>query len=319
MTTTALIYGYSNIVDEAPIANGFWRMRLDTGGQVQPIATFSRRDRAFSGHLSADAQWIAYLSGIDKPLTLHVMDVNGENDRVLSTTIGSHDPGCTPGYVWSYTGTQLAFREPNPLGTLGTQLSVYDPTHDTAPTQVVSYTTSSKFIGWQDNDHLLILVLAEYKQPLHLEQVAVATGERQVLTTLPRYERVYCARQSPDGRYILFGMETVTYLFDVAARTFTPIDVAARGAIWAHDAQALLEFAGDYSQIIRFVPLNAEHTEVDERFAPPDGADRLFGILSASPDGRYIVGCDTPDEGRTDRSLLYDTQQQQWETLAEGT
>jgi hypothetical protein len=56
MTTTALIYGHSHIVDASPIANGFWRMRLDTGGQVQPIATFSRRDSAFSGHLSADAQ-----------------------------------------------------------------------------------------------------------------------------------------------------------------------------------------------------------------------------------------------------------------------
>lgn len=319
MTTTALIYGHINTTDASQPANGFWRRSLNDGAQLQQITTFPTWESAFSAHLSADEQWTAYLEGRDRPLTLHVMDVNGGNDQILSTTIGSHSPGCSPGYVWSYTGTRLAFREPNPAGTEpGTRLFVYDPTSDAAPTQVVSFTTSSKFVGWQDDENLFMLVLAEYKQPLQLEQIVIATGERRVVTSLPNNETVYCTRPSPDGRYILFGMETETYLFDVTARTFTPIDVAARRAIWAYDAEALLEFDGDYSQITRFVPLTAENTGSAELFAPPDDAPRLFGILSASPDGRYIVGCDTANEGRTNRSLLYDTQQQQWETLVEG-
>jgi len=243
--------------------------------------------------LSADEQWIAYLEGRDRPYTLHLMDDNGEKDQVLSTSIGSHSPECSLRYVWSYNGSRLAFRAFYTMGEeAGTELSAYDPTTDAEPLQVARFTASSKFVGWEDDDHLLILVLAEYKQPLQLERVAIVTGERYVVTALPSTETVYCARPSGDGRYILFGMETRTYLFDVVAQTFTPIDVAARRAIWSHDGQALLEFAGDYSHLVRFVPLDPVGPVATEPLAPPDGTARLFGILGASPDGRYIIGCD---------------------------
>lgn len=320
IATTGLIYGSINAIDDSQPAHGFWYMNLDRSDQLQQVTTFPTWEDAFSGHLSANEQWIAYLEGGDRPFTLHLMDVNGENDRVLSTSIGSHSPGCSPRYVWSSAGSRLAFREPYSSGAeSGTDLFVYDPATDAEPMRVARFATSSKFVGWQDDDYLLILVLAEYKQPLQLEQVAIATGERRIVASLPTNQTVYCARPSPDGQYILFGMETETYLFDVAAQTFTSIEVAARRAIWAYDGQVILEFAGDDSHLTRLVPRDTAGITIAESFAPPDGTSRLFGILSASPDGRYIVGCDTADEGRHDRSLLYDTQQQEWETLAEGS
>jgi Tol biopolymer transport system component len=196
---------------------------------------------------------------------------------------------------------------------------VYDPTSDTAPTQVVSFTTSSKFVGWQDDENLFMLVLAEYKQPLQLEQIVIATGERRVVTSLPNNETVYCARPSPDGRYILFGMETETYLFDVTARTFTPIDVAARRAIWAYDAEALLTFS--LNTEVAIVPLTntaetAGITAVSIELKPPSGPPWISGTLNTSPDGQWLVGCF--GYATNQQAWLYHLPTQTWQQLAHG-
>jgi Tol biopolymer transport system component len=313
---TALLYFGQN-VPEGDTRYALWQMPLEEPGQPQKLADMPNTHRfpAPGARLSADEQWIAYAAPIsDWPLNLHVMRVDGSNNQILTQTGNPSD--CTPKFAWSHTGATLVYG-----GQGGLIIRSYDAA--TGVTREVSGPESSIFLGLDAQGRALMTPYPDDDQARNIVAVNLATEEHTMLGAMPSPERLYCRKLSPDGNQLLFNLHRTTYRFDVATRAFTPLDVVVVTSFWSNDASTLLTFSGDADNRVSVVPITgttdtAGRTTISHVLEPTASPPGLFGVVSTSPDGRWLVGCHVSDDPDI-HSYLYDVETDTWHLLAEGS
>lgn len=314
---TALLYFGSNGENALPLA--LWQLSLsESSAPQQAMMVGSERLTPVPGDVSPDGNWIAYLEGRDVPFTLRVSRIDGSDSRIVSPQIGLHDStSCVHKFAWSPTGNTLAFIQHWEEGDeFGKAVFVFDPRTD-ATAREVSRFPGGMLVGWDNANRFLVLVATAYQQPLDLVAFDVDTGNREVLLQMPTNETAFCTRMAPNHERVLMQLGTQDYLYDVNANQLTAVDISSLTSVWSSDGTSVLEFSGDAARATRLVSLDGSLPVTTVNLASPDAPDRLFGILSASPDGRYIVICESANE-RTHRSLLYTVNTQQWQTIDEG-
>jgi len=316
---TALLYSAVNITNGSTPPMAFWRLPLGASSTAQQVmAVGSDSFTTVPGNLSPDSFWLAYMVGRDAPFTLRVARVDGSDNRMVSQQIGLHDGTCIHTFAWSATGDQLAFVEPwEEADEFGQALFVYHPHMADTPREVVRL-AGARLVGWDHENRLLVLVATAYQHPLELVAFDMDTGTSEVLIQMPTNETAFCTRMSPNRERVLIQLGDHDYLYDATTQQLTAVDVTTLTALWSSDSTAVLEFSGDEDRATRVVPFDGLHLETAVDLAPTNEPGHLFGILSASPDGRYLVVCDTAD-GQIHRSLLYTIDTQQWQPITQGS
>lgn len=306
---TALLYFGPNDKSGPPLA--LWRNVLDGSEQPTKVADWKNGVFEISGpRLSADKQWIAYGAPVgDWPYNLHVVRVDGSDDRIV-TQVGIHNP-CYPEFAWSEIESKLAYRIDTGV------LRVYNP-HTRDNRRLVTF-TKAKFVGWDAQNRVLMAVKHNNGQPRNIVAVDSNTGEYITLATLPSAERLFCRRISPKGNHLLFTLHRTSYHLDLTTRQFTLVDTPALRTLWSNDEHAFLTFTGKADNVVSVVPLlqNAEVPNAKTVLNPPTKPG-IFGVLSISPDGQWLVGCHVlsyPDI----HSYLYHLESGTWHLLAEGS
>jgi hypothetical protein len=273
------------------------------------------------GLLSSDEEWIAYIIG-DQPtpgFELHLLRSDGSSDEVIAMT-GIHSD-CTPGFAWLKSDATLIYN----VGTIG--FHAYE-TATASMRLVVPQESAGYLLGIDEQDQILMAVLEQPGQPHNIVAADTATGAQTILAPMPQSATLFCSKLSPDGNHLLFSMGNSpygTYLFERATRQSREIDIVPNPVFWAQDGKHVLDTPARWGASLSVLAITEEdairvaHTRLQLPGEPATAG--AFAVSSTSPDGQWIVGCQTqgtPDQPSDQRAWLYHLPTQTWQQLAHG-
>lgn len=314
--TTYLLYNevISSTDAASPRRTAFWQVDLRDMRKRQLLPEVADRFPVL-GTISPNQRWLAYrLDRTGEPIALHIVQLDGSDDRRVMEGLGSPSADLYE-FAWSPDGTQLAFNKYEKTAQ-GVQNAfyLYDVRADTAPKRLV-HMDRAQLIGWTDDRHLLGLIFAD---SVRLESITVDSGDSMALADVPIRKFVWSTILAPDRQKVFLSLDTGAYVFDLTAHTLTALSlsVAAKWPVWSIDSTALLGFPNQDPGEIQFAWLQAA---APTSLILISGATPTtnFNFLSAAPDGRYLVVCESRSSAAS-RTLLYDVPNDRWQTLAEG-
>lgn len=303
--------------------NVFWRTDLNDLNNRQKIAEITTDrglDVSIFGQLSPDATHITYLKPIGDGLgDLHIIRSDGSNDQRVVTRIASTGGMCHRSFVWSLDGQQLAFVE-NPIQDelYGNQISVYDLR---ANSIIGSIKVGWAFlVGWQTPQNVLAITSSGQGQPRVLDTIDPISKERQAVATLPA-QGFYCSNPAPDRQRILLDLDTGSYVFNINTKAFQKMNASASAAVWNPDSATVLNIGYNTQGNGRISKMTQDPLSAQSVLLADNAPSPWQGLLSASPDGRYLAVCEgrkIEPKGTLYRTMLYNIPDDQWTTLVDN-
>ncbi len=263
----------------------------------------------FLGQISPRYDWLVYR--IDRPnekVALHVARLDESDDHMVSE--GRLPPAADLyEFTWSHD-ERLAFNKYNKQG--GDEFYVYNVDDGLIPRKVFEG-ERLQLIGWQDATHILAL---SYKDTIHIESIHVDTGSNEPLIDLPVQKFVNALILSPNKETLFLNLDGNAYVFDISSRQLTAITVSDQHPVWSGDSNFLLGLANQSAGEIQVTSMQ-KNTIITLDLIPSLPSPTSLSIESASPDGKYLVICESTPALKS-RTLLYDIANDRLQTIEEG-
>jgi hypothetical protein len=268
-------------------------------------------ENPFLGQISPRYDWLVYRT--DRPnekVALHIARLDGSDDHMVSEGLLAPAADLYE-FAWSSDG-RLALNKYRDPKQGGNEFYVYN-VDDNLMSRKVFEGERLQLIGWQDVTHILAL---SYKDTIHIELINVDTGSSEPLIDLPVQKFVNSIILSPDKEKLFLNIDSNAYLFDMSSRQLTVITVSDQHPVWSVDSNSLLGFTNQSAGGIQLTSIQ-KNTTVTLDLIPSPPSPTSFNIESASPDGKYLVICESQPALKS-RTLLYDIASDRLQALVEG-
>ena len=268
-------------------------------------------ENPFLGQVSPRYDWLVYRT--DRPnekVALHIARPDGSDDHMVSEGLLAPAADLYE-FAWSSDG-RLAFNKYGDPKQGGNEFYVYN-VDDSLMSRKVFEGERLQLIGWQDVMRILAL---SYEDTIHIELINVDTGSSEPLIDLPVQKFVNTIILSPDKEKLFLNIDGNAYLFDMSSRQLTTITVSDQHPVWSGDSNSLLGFTNQSAGGIQLTSIQ-KNTIITLDLIPSSPSPTSFSIESASPDGKYLVICESQPALKS-RTLLYDIASDRLQTLAEG-
>jgi len=315
-------YYVENPAPESDVTEArFWRVDLQTGAQtlITTRPVLDAFDTIAQSRLSPDGQWLAYAYQPDPNENagdLFVMRVDGSEERLVAEGIGTTAEGCEAYFAWSPDSASLAINryEDAPVDP-GWRLEVVDIEQPSATVQLVA-APFLKFAGWVSQQKLLYITGSVVDRIPHVEEVDITNQQRRTVYSFEQDTGMYCVEPSPNGATAIINAENGNWQLDLATGQIQPSSVYnIMHATWLPDGAIVLVLQDERTFLSRAAtPLASDFIH----FLPETPPETNWSSFDASPDGQYLVACQSiTQENRSRNSylLLYTVASNTWSVI----